>query len=144
MGCIRHSGKCKGDIVVNLANLFDIISPGLSITSTGIKVSVSEVRPKPGRVQINLSCRKCGEEINPETENPKIECQCFICKEYKNISVMKTSTNIPPVCDSCIKVLKKEAEPTNDKIRVLSSYIVLPGEDFKFVPLMEVIKIIKI
>ena len=138
---LRHKGKCKGAVTVNLGNLFEIVSPGISITTAGIKIGTAEVRPKRGTNLLALSCQKCGENFSESVELP-IECQCFICKNYRSVSEILVSQNIPPVCDSCLKVLTRKAEPTNDKIRTVASFIVLPGEGLKFVPLMEVIKTI--
>ena len=138
---LRHKGKCKGAITANLGNLFEIVSPGISITSAGIKIGTAEVRAKRGPSLLALSCQKCGEDFSETSELP-IECQCFVCRSYHSASNMYVSQNIPPICDSCLKVLTGKAEPTNDKIRTVTSFILLPNEGLKFVSLTEVIKTI--
>lgn len=92
---------CGGHIILVASEMYELVSPSLSITTRGISPGILELSTKKGG-SFKLLCSQCGEIFSSkeEFEEEVIE-SCSFCKGEKSPSELLVSDMFAPICKSC-------------------------------------------
>lgn len=137
---LRHNGKCKGKIVLDLCNMFSLTTPSIRFTDEGIVAGVVELSAiaKPQQFSAVFTCLKCGQKHEIASATNFVDGQCSICSKWFPLKNLSENPMIATVCNNCIISIIEGG--TTEFAQNISTYLRL-DKNTKFTPLSEVIKL---
>lgn len=138
---LKHMGNCGGNLHLDITGLFNIKTPSVSFTSSGISVGVVELQLAKGKSSnYELTCEKCGECIGKQDFDQIAGVTCMVCRKTKILDDVKCCIQITAICTECIAYLSDEnTEPLPEYIRPLSM-VVRITKDMKLKPYSDILK----
>ena len=124
----RHR-RCKGTLNADLSGILWIGTPSLTMTNTGIRISITEVNERKNQGGLLLVCAKCDEVLNPRESRHRedIEVRCNVCGKHHKMQNMFSVERLPYVCGVCLKFLKRESKETPpEPVAKMMAYVELP------------------